>query len=306
MLEKLSVTDEIWNKPWWVGFFSVVVSLMMFLGYSELTEMEDYEEGIFPAILIPAIVAPTCSVFINRYVKRIRRQNQKLAELNAINRKLLSILTHDVRSPLIEAKGFMELQFSGELSQENFHSLGKELLSQVDHVLNLQTEILKWAERQEGLKPVMPQYFEIDEVIKSIVSLYGKQLREKELRLQLENVKGRVYSDQDIFSFVFRNIYHNAIKFTPKGGIITVRTNSLPNTCEVTIQDTGIGIGQDELDNIMNPNEYFSKKGTENERGTGFGLNAVLHYLKECNASLAVESEVGKGSTFRIILPVNQ
>ncbi len=304
MLERLSITDEIWNKPVWVGVFSVVLSLVLYVVYAKLAGLEQFESGLLPAILIPAIVAPTCSILIRRYVNRIKRQNQKLAELNATNRKLLSIITHDVRGPMASIKGLMELYFSGNLSRTEFDRFGEDLLQQVEHVLDLQDAILTWAKRQEGLSQVSLVHFDLGEVIKTTVDLYDQQRKDKGLALDMASLNNTVYSDRDVFSFVFRNIYQNAIKFTPQGGAISVRSSIVGDTCELRVEDTGIGIEQEEIDMIMNPNQYFTKKGTNNEKGTGFGLNASIHYLKECNGSLSVKSLVGEGSCFTISLPV--
>ncbi|MEL6945112.1 MAG: HAMP domain-containing sensor histidine kinase, partial [Bacteroidota bacterium] len=259
----------------------MIVSLLLYIAYSTWTDLIDYEDGLLPAILIPAIVAPLCSSLIRRYVNRIKQQNKKLSELNAINKQLLSVIAHDLRDPLASVKGFMELQFSGILSKEEFDDMGKELLMQVEQVLNLQEGILEWARQQKGLKRVSLEYFKIGDIIKNVIELYDRQLRTKEITLEASQLDDTIYSDQDIFSFVFRNIYHNAIKFTPKGGVISVRSYLIDDICELSVKDTGMGMKQEEIDLIMDTNHQFTKRGTNDEKGTGFGLNASINYLKE-------------------------
>lgn len=186
MLEKLSSFDEIWTKPLWIGIFSVIISVLLYLIYVRLVGMNDFEEGLLPTILIPAIVGPICSKFIGQYVKKIKRQNQKLAELNTTNRKLLSVIAHDVRSPLIQTKGFMELQFEGTLSSNENKKLGQQLIQQIDRVLELQNSLLEWANRKEGVTPITFERFNIEPIIKNTIKLYNEKLTKKGLNLNIK------------------------------------------------------------------------------------------------------------------------
>lgn len=306
MLEKLSSFDEIWTKPLWIGIFSVIISVLLYLIYVRLVGMNDFEEGLLPTILIPAIVGPICSKFIGQYVKKIKRQNQKLAELNTTNRKLLSVIAHDVRSPLIQTKGFMELQFLGTLSSNEYKKLGQELIQQIDRVLELQNSLLEWANRKEGVTPITFERFNIEPIIKNTIKLYNEKLTKKGLNLNIKDINSLVYTDQDIFSFAFRNLYHNAIKFTANGGVITIQSIKSEQYYNISIEDSGIGLTKEEISKILDPSTYFTKIGTAKEKGSGFGINAVINYLKDCNGYLQINSKPNHGSCFTICLPLKK
>ena len=301
---KQNFYDEIWTKPLWLGLFSVVVSVIFYTVYFLVAELDNYQEGLAPSVVIPAIVAPICALFIRRYVRKIKEQSRKMETLYATNRKLLSVLTHDLRSPLSSVKSAMELMFLGILEEHELERMGQKLTEDVDNVLKLQDQILEWAKRQEGIKAIEATHFEIGDPIWSVIEMYDQQIKAKELDIEVSHFNNTVYTDKEVFEFVFRNVFYNAIKFTPRGGEVTVRSYLKDSTCELYVEDTGIGMSPKLIDKIMNTNEFHSSLGTENEDGTGFGLNASLQYLRQCNSSLGVRSIPGVGSSFKISLPV--
>ena len=105
---------------------------------------------------------------------------------------------------------------------------------------------------------------------------------------------------------VLRNLLSNAIKFTPVEGAIKVNSIAGDNELTIEVEDNGQGIPKEDISKILNPNEHFSKLGTEKEPGTGLGLILCQNFVQKNGGSLNIRSEVGKGSVFYFDLPTYQ
>ena len=113
-----------------------------------------------------------------------------------------------------------------------------------------------------------------------------------------------VFADNNMLQTVIRNLVSNAVKFTPKGGKVSLsaKANS-DKSVEISIQDTGIGMSQAIVDNIFRPDVATSRKGTDGEPSTGLGLLLCKEFIEKHSGRIWAESEVGKGSTFSFTIP---
>ena len=112
-----------------------------------------------------------------------------------------------------------------------------------------------------------------------------------------------IAADEKMVCSMFRNLISNAIKFTNKGGEINVEAKMKVDHFEVSISDTGVGIGKEEIEKLFRNETIFTLKGTENEKGTGLGLILCKEFAEIHGGTITVESEIGKGSTFTISIP---
>ena len=109
--------------------------------------------------------------------------------------------------------------------------------------------------------------------------------------------------DLNHFNVIFRNLICNAIKFTPENGTIWISAKKDDNKLTISVKDNGIGISKDDLKKIFNSSEHYTTYGTNNEKGTGLGLLLCKEMIEQNNGTIQVESKIGEGSTFRVILP---
>ena len=115
-----------------------------------------------------------------------------------------------------------------------------------------------------------------------------------------------VFADEKMFDSILRNLSTNAVKFTPKGGMITVAAKpGQENRVEVSVKDTGVGISREMAENLLHQNEKSNRLGTNNEPGTGLGLNICKEFIEKHGGRFWVVSEESKGSTFYFTLPVD-
>lgn len=124
--------------------------------------------------------------------------------------------------------------------------------------------------------------------------------------VRLENLCEKdtaIYSDQQMLETIIRNLVGNAIKFTPTGGSVTIRSKLLENAVEVSVSDTGVGIEGSVRDTLFSIDSDSRTVGTNGEKGSGFGLDLCNELVQRHNGHLRVESHINEGSTFRVILP---
>lgn len=302
-ISKIGFKDEILSRPWLMGLISILASYLLYTAFVPILNISEPDDGLPMVIGIPAIVAPACTWLIGRYIKQIKKQHEALEELNNTNKKLLSILSHDLRAPIASLKSVLDLVVSQELSEIEAKAMLSDLSSKTEHLLQFMNDILNWSQRQSNLKPLKKEVISLKESIHFTVTLFEEHRQQKNIELKLDELKGFAFVDKGTFSFAFRNIYQNALKFTPLGGKIEIYTEQQNGHCLISIEDNGAGMNSEELEKVLDPQQWYSKAGTNNEQGTGFGLTSSINYLREGGGNIIIESEVGKGSKFSIVLP---
>ncbi len=123
--------------------------------------------------------------------------------------------------------------------------------------------------------------FETLQVIKPMWELLEHEANKKNIIITFKNLSNKIYADIESYTFVFRNILQNAIKFTEESGTIYIETNEIEGMIHTTISNSGVGIHAREVDKILKGENWYTTKGTSEESGTGFGLRTCLYYLKK-------------------------
>ncbi len=289
-------------KPRVIVIVSVLSSLFLYALAVLLLDIEDPEVGYPLAVLVPFVVSLPIALTISRYIKRIRKQNEELVELDNTNKRLFYLLSHDIRSPISSQKAALDLLATGDLDSESGKVMIHELSSKTDDLLNFLNDILAWTRRQQEKEELQLDYFLCLDVIQPLVDLYRPQAKSKSISIELRDASRVVFADKDSYAFVIRNLLHNAIKFTPQGGTIQIYTKKSGDQIHTIIRDSGVGMSSSQISAIKNPTKRHTSLGTDKEVGTGFGLKACMDYIKQNGGKLLIESKVGEGSSFDVIL----
>jgi len=227
-------------------------------------------------------------------------QSQKLAAVG----ELAAGLAHEINNPLAiirqEAEWLLFLcRQSDPLDlAEAVHGL-RQILSQVDRSREITTNLLNFARRQQ---PVV-QAVNLNRLVADMVRLVAKEAAQRRISLvqQLADDLPTLYSDAPLLRQVFLNLLNNALQAIGQDGTITVATEALgPDQLAVQIRDTGCGIPPEHLARIFDP--FFTTKGQG--QGTGLGLSICHGIIERLGGTITVASEVGKGSTFTVKLPL--
>ena len=240
--------------------------------------------------------------------QKLQESQKKLKEANKSKEKILSIIAHDLIGPIGTNKSIVDLIVSqvDELTHEEVVTLITSLKPSLDSTYALIENLLSWARIQQNkLKPNF-ENIEISRVLKLIFELVKGQAEKKLINLNLSgDDTAVVIGDPNQIDIVFRNLISNAIKFSEKGKDINVIVETNDKYAVISIEDKGIGMSKDQLKMVMSGGGIDEvRRGTDNEKGTGFGLVIISEFVKNNKGKLEVETEEGKGSTFKVSLPI--
>jgi len=239
--------------------------------------------------------------------KEINLKNEELLELNEAKEKLFSIIAHDLRSP------FHTLINLARLIKEDYETLTDD--EKVEYITHLEDTAIKTYELVENLLNLSashtgridfnPCEVDMKEVVEKVITLSRVQAKKKEIILLNKIEEGiQVQADQPMLEIVVRNLLNNAIKYSNKGGSVSVSAERAEDKLIISVADNGIGMDETTKANIFNINLIHSKVGTSGEKGTGLGLGLCKEFVEQHGGEIWVENSVGAGSTFVFTIPV--
>ncbi len=249
------------------------------------------------------------SVFIrDSYLKERAERVQKTISLEDLNKskdKLLSIISHDLRSPLASIQQYLELVNQIDLEKEDRKFIENSLLKTTINTQELLNNLLQWSKSQlEGnevdIKPINIKY-ELSKTIESMSLLaYHKNITLKSIL----NESMIIMADANMLQMVIRNLVHNAIKFTQSGGVVEIVTSQLNDKSVITIKDNGVGMDESAQEKVFNL-KIESTYGTESENGSGLGLVLCKEYTERQGGEIWFSSKKGEGTVFYVSLPLH-
>lgn len=254
-------------------------------------------------ILLALIIASVIYVF-NR---RLRQNNIQLAEANAAKDKFFAIIAHDLRGPIHTQTAFLQHLYEefDSIEENELRKLFKILLDSSENISDLLNNLLLWAQSQVKKMEVKITALELTDVLKITLEKLQQSANLKQIAISLEtDDKLEVMSDANMLQTIVRNIISNAIKFTPRGGSINIKTfASDKNQVTIEISDTGIGMSSDKLSKLFDISSQSHSQGTENEKSNGLGLILVKEFVEKNNGTIHIDSELEKGTTVIITMP---
>lgn len=234
----------------------------------------------------------------------VDKQNEKLQELMHEKDKILSLLAHDIRSPLVVIQGYLDLMSTNSLDKEQENEVKHDLSYLTNRTLDMLSNLLSWSKNQMGGIFIELQEIDINEILKEKISLYQALADKKDITITYTEVPDTLVSaDREMIKAVLRNLISNAIKFTHRNGKIDISIIQNDSTCDIAIQDNGIGISKEMGDKLFTL-RATSTYGTGNEKGIGLGLTLVKEFMELQHGSITYKSTPGSGSTFIISLPL--
>ncbi|WP_281230918.1 tetratricopeptide repeat-containing sensor histidine kinase [Flavobacterium gelatinilyticum] len=242
-----------------------------------------------------------------RNSKTILRQKNKLDELNATKDQLFSIVSHDLRSS-VNALKTSNAKLSATLETKNYDELN-QLIIQNSGIANgaysLLDNLLHWALLQTKQLYFNRESVHLYSIVQQIEYNYKPLLLDKSI--QFENSVSKsifLFVDLDSLKIVLRNLLDNAIKFSPKNGQITFLSNEIDSDfCQLIIQDTGIGMSESTIAELLQEGELLAKKGNSEIIGTGLGIQLCKQMIAKNNGTFTIESELNKGTRMIVTLP---
>lgn len=233
----------------------------------------------------------------------ILEQTHHLEEVNQVKDKLFSIVSHDLKDSISSIKAFLDLLKEDSISKEEFRELIPELSENANNASSLLFNLLNWSKSQmQNLEP-NPELFNIQEVFHTKMALVEQKVEDKRIVLIDESQRDFVYADKSMVEIVIQNLITNAVKFSRTGDVITVSNQDVNGKALICVEDTGVGISEENINKLFNANKNFTTIGTKNEKGTGLGLTIAKDLVELNKGRIWVESTVNVGSKFFIELP---
>jgi len=235
----------------------------------------------------------------------IKRYTEELKQLNNTKDKFFSIIAHDLKNPFITLLGFSELLLSdyADLNDDERIYYINEMKKSAEISHNLLQNLLQWSRSQTGHIEFNPQDVDLSILVRGIIELLKFSADRKEINMTYNISPGLfVVADEDMLNTIIRNLLTNAIKFTRKGGLITVEAELDGNYVNVIVKDTGVGMNEKVKENLFRMDVSQTTFGTDNEAGTGLGLLLCKEFVEKHGGKISVESEPDKGSLFKFNL----
>jgi len=230
----------------------------------------------------------------------------KEKEIARMKSDFVSNVSHELKTPLASIKAYVEMLIDGEVqdpaqSREFFQTIASE----TDRMSRLIDNILNLSRLESGLVPVNKTDLAVTEILRDVGEVMTPQAVQKNIRLEtdLAPVFFRIHGDRDMLYQAVLNVVSNAVKYTPDGGKVRVSTYLSDGSVVVEVADNGYGIPPEDAHRIF---EKFFRSGHSGKAapGTGLGLALVKHVIEVVHGGrIDVESEIGRGSTFRLALP---
>jgi len=240
--------------------------------------------------------------------KELASLNEKLSESNKLKDKLFSIVAVDMSNAFINMQSFFEAiaQSSNTFSKEDIVNYASEMSDIADKTFKKMENIIYWARIQRNKIDFSSEKIDMAAKIPTFLRVFHRQAEQKGIELQI-NIEPDTFGicDPNMLDVVLRNMVSNAIKFSNKGDKVNVNASNNEDKCVIVISDSGIGISEEKLSKLFSINVRHKDVGTGGEKGTGVGLVLCKELIDKNNGTINVESEAGKGTVFKILLPVS-
>lgn len=234
-----------------------------------------------------------------------RSFNHMATELDGIEmfrKDFINNFSHEFKTPIVSIQGFAHQLKAGGLTPEEEREYIRIIADESDRLAKMSTNILLLSKLENQAIVTDKTEFWLDEQLRTCLVLLEKQWGPKELELNLELDEVKYYFNENMLSQVWLNLFGNAIKFTPRGGTLSCTLKADETAVTVTVSDTGCGMSEDTVRHIFD--KFYQGDTSHAGDGNGIGLNIVSRILYLCGGTVRVKSEIGKGSTFTVTLPV--
>lgn len=248
---------------------------------------------------------------IESVLQELEKSNKALEKANHTKDKLFTIVAHDLRGPIGGLNNLPLLlrqatDAEGKLLMP-VEQLASAIEKSVGPVYNLMEDLLVWAQANQQELQLNIQSNSINNLLVQLMEIYVPLANKKEiaLNIQLPSEDLRASVDENSFFTILRNLVGNAIKFTPIGGKVTVNVKAVGNNnLQIAIEDSGSGMDQGQIENILLQLRRVTTEGTAGEKGTGMGLMLVMELAKLNGIQIEIKSQKNLGTTILLTLPM--
>ncbi len=329
---KASNNDGVWNEkgvslsiiilpPWWKTLWfrlimiSTIIFVLVFIFISRVRHLKNQKILLEKLVTVKTAELQEKNDMLIKQTGELNESNilleerrQHIEELNASKDKFFSIIAHDLKNPFQTIIGFSEMQ-EEQIKTADFAGIEEYaglINTSAVETLRLLENLLEWAKSQTGKILFNPVLINLGELFNEEFIVLNDMAITKNIELKscfTDNLT--IIADKNMIKTILRNLISNAIKFTHKNGKVEVKAIVDNKQVEISVSDSGIGMTKETIAKLFRIDANVSTRGTENEKGTGLGLFLCKEFVEKHGGKIWVESESGKGSTFRFFIPLN-
>lgn len=248
---------------------------------------------------------PLRAVGIQADITEQKEREEELRKLVATRDMYFSIIAHDLRGPIGSFAGLTEMMNTSSLDKESEKEIISELAKLSKSTFELLENLLIWARSQRGDVALNLTQINLSTLVDIVLSPLKTLAQQKNILLINEVKDGTtVFADSEALSLIIRNIVSNSIKFTKSGGRVLVSSKKRDSLMEISIIDNGIGMPKEVADRLFTSDGYQTRRGTDNEKGSGLGLMMSSEFVKRMGGEIKVESIENIGTRVCFTVPV--
>lgn len=275
-------------------------------------ELNRSQQRILIMIGVSALLLVMLGALYSRFHLKKRAQeklaviNNQLTEHNITKDKFFNILAHDLKNPISAFRNISTAVHDNysTLSSEEINYYTSELKDSSIKLCAFLDRLLQWAASQTGRITPKKEIIVLKPMFEELLELHLAMSKSKNLQIELViHDNHQAIADHNMIHTVFRNLLSNAIKFTPENGWIKIESKKEGPNITIAISDSGIGISEQDQEKLFSITSDPTKIGTHKEKGMGVGLILCKEFLDKNQGKIHLESRLGEGTIFRIVLP---
>lgn len=245
------------------------------------------------------------------FTKRIAEENFEKAQREELRQQFSANVSHELKTPLTSISGFAEILKSGDTDKQTTIDFASTIYNESQRMITLVNDIIKLSKLDEKSISLEKESISLRSVSREVINMLESEAKKKNITISLTGDSGLINGVQPVIYEMIYNLTDNAIKYNTENGQVSINILNMMSDNEnvkgkviLTVKDTGIGIPSEEKDRIFERFYRIDKSRSKQNGGTGLGLSIVKHAAKYHDASILVNSEIGKGSIFTVIFQI--
>lgn len=299
----LTISKRLRSAPA-ITLFALISALIAYTILYQLIPFTNFYSGLMLAAILSIFICYPLSTLITMFNKKMWQQNKINIQNNEVRSQLISILGHDIRSPLNNVKRILELVESNNITGKELNDISHQLISDVDNTLTLTNNLINWIKIQKtGFSPKL-QEIQLSDIVNETVDLYHSIIKKKAIKFKVDYPENEnVICDAEMCKIILRNVLSNSIKYSNYGDEVTMSFERNEDYLSATIADNGVGMSKEVADSLLNDEIIPSQLGTDKEKGAGIGLTISNQIINQLGGKMWLESVPDEGTTFFIEIP---
>jgi two-component system, OmpR family, phosphate regulon sensor histidine kinase PhoR len=241
---------------------------------------------------------------VSTLANSVNKMALELNQMETMRQEFISNVSHEIQSPLTSIRGFAQALENDHLTVEERHHYLSIIEDESTRLSRITEDLLKLAALEAERLQFEPKAYRLDKQIRNLILACEPQWSSKSIHMEVSLEESTITGDEDLLSQVWMNLLHNSIKFTSQAGSIKVELYPHDDQVVFRISDSGIGISKEDQARIFERFYKADKSRTRTKEGSGLGLSIVKKIIELHKGTIEVQSEVNRGTTFIVSLPM--